>query len=254
MAFPVAVEALQLFADTLALSSTVTETEREALLALPATPRRVQAHREILRTGESADQAYLIADGFVARFAQLADGARQTVSLHIVGDLLDMASLVLPAAAIPITALTTSTVLQIPRDALRQLASDHRGIAAAFWRGCAVEGSITTQWLVGIGRRDARARLAHLLCEMGVRWQRTGRYDCHRFPFPMTQEQIADALALTAVHVNRTLQTLRREGLIQVANREVIILDWGALADAASFDGAYLHLPIPAVDPRARSA
>ncbi|WP_420138862.1 Crp/Fnr family transcriptional regulator, partial [Sphingomonas sp.] len=231
------------FLDKVTARSDLGPEEREALLSLPATPRRIDAHREIVHLGEHVEHACLVAEGYVARFAQMEDGRRQNVSLHIPGDMVDLYSLTLPAVPTPLAALTATTVFQVPHAVLRELAFRYPQIAAAFWRECVVDGNIIKQWLVSVGRRDARGRLAHLLCEMAVRSERIGRFASGRYPFPITQEQIADALGLTPVHVNRTLQAMRAEGLIQIANRDVAILDWDALVSAGEFDPTYLHLP-----------
>lgn len=252
MSFATGSDALRLFLNKVEARSMLTNEEREAVLGLPMKPRRVQAHREIVHLGEQVEHACLVAEGFVARFAQMEDGARQNVSIHIVGDMVDLYSLMLPAVPTPLVALTSTTILQIPHSALRDLAFRYPGLAAAFWRECVVDGNIVAQWLVSVGRRDARGRLAHLLCEMAVRSHQTGKYERGRFCLPVTQEQIADALGLTSVHVNRTMQALRGEGLVQVSNREVVILDWGGLTFAAEFDPAYLHLPnLPDMSERA---
>ncbi len=242
MSFANASYALELFLDKVKARSTLSTTERNALLSLPTIPRQFGAHREIVRIGECVDHACLIADGFVSRFAQMEDGRRQTISVHIGGDMVDLYSLMLPAVPTPLVALTPTTVFQIPHVALRELSFRYPAVAAAFWRECAVDGTIIAEWLISTGRRDARGRLAHLLCEMAVRNNQIGRYNYSRFPFPMTQEHIADALGLTSVHVNRTLQGLRSEGLVDVSRREVIVRDWNGLVFAGEFDPGYLHL------------
>lgn len=243
MGFAAASDALRLFLGKVCARSALGAEEREAVLALPAMPRRVEAHRDIVRLGEQIDQACLVAEGLVARFAQMEDGQRQLTAFHIPGDMADLHSLILPAAPAPLAALAPSTLFQIPHSALRDLTCRYPALAAAFWRECVVDGSIVAQWLVSVGRRDARGRLAHLFCEMAVRSSRIGRFKRGAFPFPITQEQIADALGLTPVHVNRTLKTLREEGLVRAARGEVVILDWEGLVFAAGFDPAYLQLP-----------
>ena len=243
MAFAAASDALRLFLGKVCARSDLGAEEREAVLGLPAVPRRVEAHRDIVRLGEQVDQACLVAEGLVARFVQLEDGQRQLISFHIPGDMADLHSLILPAAPAPLVALAPTTLFQIPHSALRDLTFRYPAVADAFWRECVVDGNIVAQWLVSVGRRDARARLAHLICEMAVRSSQIGRLVHGAFPLPITQEQIADALGLTPVHVNRTLRALREEGLVKASRGEFAILDWGGLVFAAGFDPAYLQLP-----------
>jgi len=96
-----------------------------------------------------------------------------------------------------------------------------------------------TQWVINVGRRDARQRLAHLLCEMAFR---TGgeRGPLLTYSLPITQEQLADALALTSVHVNRVLKGIRTDGLATLKTGQVEIYDWTRLARIGEFDPSYL--------------
>jgi CRP-like cAMP-binding protein len=95
--------------------------------------------------------------------------------------------------------------------------------------------------VVNVGRRDSRSRVGHLLCEIGLRLQLAGLSDGRRYSMPMTQEQLADAAGLTAVHVNRVLKQLVAEGLIRRDKRMIEIPDWERLAAAADFNERYLH-------------
>jgi CRP-like cAMP-binding protein len=242
MSFITGAEPLRRFLAKVNSRSRLTPDERDAVLALPCVPRQVQANREIVRLGEQVEHSCLVVDGYVARFALLEDGSRQIVSLHIAGDMVDLYSLMLPAVPTPLVALSLSTIVQIPHSALRTLTFQHPAVAAALWRECVVDGAIVAQWLVNVGRREARGRIGHLFCELAIRSNQIGRLQAGRFPLAVTQEQLADALGLTPVHVNRTLQTLRKEGLLEVSQREVTILDWGGLASISGFDAEYLQL------------
>lgn len=102
-----------------------------------------------------------------------------------------------------------------------------------------VDAAVLSQWVVNVGRRDARTRIAHLLCEMAVRTG-DGQVPSRSYKFPVTQTQLADATGLTAVHVNRTLRTLRERGLVDVRRRQVEIYDWPRLVEVGEFDADYL--------------
>lgn len=234
-------QALSQFVRRLMLRSPLGEEEVEALLALPAQPRNLPAHRDFVNRGEDVDHACLIVEGLAGRFAQLQDGRRQTVALYIAGDMADLHSLMLPKAPSALSALVDTRILKVPHVALRAAAARYPAIAEALWRDCVADSNIIAQWLVNLGRRDARARLAHLLCEMAIRTSGNGRAAA-AYAFPITQDQLADTLGLTSVHVNRTLKALREEGLVRMTRREVMIDDWDALRSAAEFDPAYLAL------------
>lgn len=255
MSFANASDVFDLFLAKLLTRSKLSAEEREAILHLPVRPRRIAAHTEIVQSGERAEQSCLVAEGLVSRFAQMEDGRRQLISLHIPGDFVDLHSLILPATAAPLVALAPTTVHLVPHSALNALIARYPAIGAALWRECMIDGDIVAQSLVSIGRRDARGRLGHLLCEMAVRSNQIGRYQNGTFPFSMTQEQLADVLGLTPVHVNRSLQSLRGEELVRVTRKEATILDWDRLSYTADFDPAYLQLPaLPRAVPAFSSA
>ncbi|MCC2977040.1 Crp/Fnr family transcriptional regulator [Sphingomonas sp. PL-96] len=251
MPFVAAAESLRLFLGKLAAHTDLTAEQERAVLALPAAPKRIAANREIIRLGERVDYACLVAEGVVSRFAQLEDGRRQLITFHIAGDMANLFSLALPAAPGALLAASATTIFQIPHGALRDLTADYPILAAALWRDCIIDGNIVAQRLVNIGRRTARGRVAHLLCELALRYRAIGEVRDGRFPLAITQELMADALGLTAVHVNRSLKVLRDEGLAQISRSEVQIHDWDGLVEAAEFDPDYLCLPRPDGDARA---
>jgi CRP-like cAMP-binding protein len=232
--------ALHRFLNRLLLRSSLSTEEQQAVLSLPAAHTHVAARREIVSPGETIKHACLISKGVAARFDQMQGGQRQITALHIAGDMCDLHSVVAPTAAWGIAALTAANVLFVPHDSLRELARTRPAIALAFWRDAIVDASILAKWIGNIGRQDARARLAHLICEFGVRSELAGIGSKTSFALDATQEQLADALGLTAVHVNRTLQRLRAEAVVATRGHAIIVLDWDRLAQIAEFDPSYL--------------
>jgi CRP-like cAMP-binding protein len=106
-----------------------------------------------------------------------------------------------------------------------------------------VEGSISREWIANVGRRNSRERIAHFLCEFGLRLSHAGLAEEQNYELPMTQDQLADTTGLTPVHVNRTLKSLEAEGLIERASpKSIRIGDWKNLADVGDFDSGYLHM------------
>ena len=154
--------------------------------------------------------------------------------------------------------ITTFLRASVPLEYEEAARIDGCGNARAFWHvvvpllrpaiGTAiiqltlVESSILREWVVNVGRRDARARIAHILCEFAVRLESRGLTTDHGFELPMTQEQLADATGLTSVHVNRVLKSLEAEGLISRKRRQIHFSDWRALQDAGDFSRRYLHI------------
>ncbi|WP_371416838.1 Crp/Fnr family transcriptional regulator [Sphingosinicella sp. BN140058] len=184
----------------------------------------------------------MIVDGLVGRFGQNSDGNRQITALHIGGDMADLHSVVVPGSATALQALAVTTILRVPHEALRRLARDRPAIAEAFWRECVIDGAILSEWVVNVGRRDARTRTAHLLCEMAIRCRAGVLGRRFSFGFPVTQNHLADMLALTPVHVNRMLKCLREEGAADLRGKTAHVLDWQLLADIGDFDPSYLQI------------
>lgn len=232
---------LQPFLDRLTSRSRLSQTEQQAVLALPTHTAQVGVNRDFVGLGETVDHACVVVEGVVGRFCQTAEGARQITARHIAGDAPDLHSVVLPKDQSALQALSTTTILRIPHAALRTLAARYPAIAEAFWRDCSVDAAVTAQWVVNVGRHDARTRIAHLLCEMAVRFGAGPLEGEVSYSFPLTQAHLADATGLTPVHVNRTLKALAAEDLVTVSGRTVRIFNWEALAEVGEFDAEYLQ-------------
>jgi CRP-like cAMP-binding protein len=181
--------------------------------------------------------------GFSIRHKIVAGGARQIVAIHMKGDLVDLQNSILGTADHSVQMLTRGEVAMIPREAIQQVAMDYPRIGMAMWQDTLVDGSIFREWIANVGRRDAATRIAHVLCEFSLRLELAGLGEQTNYELPMTQDELADAVGLTPVHVNRTLQALEQQNLISRNRRSVTIGDWQRLADAGDFDPTYLHLP-----------
>ena len=214
-----------------------------AFLTLPFTIRRVAAGHFIMRDDDQGQVCCGLLSGFAYRHKIVSGGGRQILSVHIPGDIVDLQNVLLPAAHHSTQMLTPGSVAIISARAMQDLAFRCPALGRALWLESLVDGAITREWLANVGRRDARSRISHLLCELSVRLRAIGL--CHEgsFELPMTQEQIADATGLTPIHVNRTLQALRSEGLISSNRRIVTIEDWNRLAQLGDFSADYLYVP-----------
>ena len=130
----------------------------------------------------------------------------------------------------------------IQHEALWALCLERPRLAAGLWRETLIDAAIFRRWLTNVGQRDAFARIAHILCEMVIRMRAVGLAEDHSCDFPITQSEIGDALGLSVVHVNRTLQEIREAGLIVLKGGRLQVLDWDGLKLAGDFDPTYLHL------------
>lgn len=220
--------------------SNLSHVEQQAICNLPGRTAKIRANEVFVHPNEEVDHACILVEGFAARFDHTAEGKRQISAIYIPGDMPDLQSMVLSNSPSGLQALGICTVFRVPHSALRAIAGRYPAIAEAFWRNSVIDASIAFQWLLNIGRRTASARVAHLLCEIAARSNAVEGARAS-FDFPMTQVQIADALGLTAIHVNRTLRTLRDQGLVQFKRNHANIVDWPALSKHADFDPSYLQ-------------
>jgi CRP-like cAMP-binding protein len=196
----------------------------------------------LVREGEKPEYCCAMVKGFAFRHKLTGDGARQIMSIHIPGDLVDLQNSFLDESDHNVQTLTRVEVAFIPRPAIRELAERFPGVSRAMWTDTLIDASIFREWVANVGRRDALARIAHLLCEFAMRLEAAGLAEAHNYELPMTQEQLADAAGLTPVHVNRVLKELDRRGLIVRRKRAVSIPDWQKMREAADFSARYLHL------------
>ena len=234
---------LQPLVDKLDYRVELSADDRAALLALPFTVRTMERAQFIVRERELALHSCLMLSGYSIRSKTTESGDRQIVAIHMKGEVVDLQNSLLMVADHSVQMLTPGQVAMIPRQAVIQLTLDRPMIAHAMWIDTLVDGSIFREWITNVGRRDARTRIAHLLCEFAVRLRLAGLGDGTNYELPMTQEQLADATGLTSVHVNRTIKMLERERLIARPNpRSICIGDWRALAIVGEFDTNYLHL------------
>jgi CRP-like cAMP-binding protein len=154
----------------------------------------------------------------------------------------DLQSLHLEVMDHSLGTLARSTLAFLPHDTVRDLIRRCPRIGDAFWRETLIDAAVFREWMLGLGRREAYGRMAHLLCELYVRLKAVGLANGHGYEMPLTQAELGDALGLSTVHVNRTLQDLRGEGLITLQGGSVAVLDWEGLRKAGEFDPTYLHL------------
>ncbi|MES2445376.1 MAG: Crp/Fnr family transcriptional regulator [Pseudomonadota bacterium] len=229
-------------AKRLGRGAALTSDDCAAVLAMPHVAREFEAGQYLLREGDRPKYCSFMLSGFTYRHKFVGDGGRQIVSIHIPGDFIDLQNMLLDTADHNIQALTGSVVAQVDVEVVAAHSFAHPGLGRGFWRESLVEASIFREWVANIGRRDARSRTAHLLCELATRREAAGLGARDTFELPMTQEQLGDALGLTAVHVNRTLKALHDDGLITRSKRSVSIADWARLRDTADFTSGYLHL------------
>lgn len=213
------------------------------MLNLPCRAANFEPGTYLVRQGDIATSTCLILSGFVCRTKISGSGSRQILSIHLKGDLIDLHNSFLSEADCNVQALTHVTVALIPSQAIIDLVEIRPKIRHALWLDILTDASISREWLLNIGQRNALGRVAHLICEMALRQDAMGIFKSKIYEWPMTQEQLGDATGLTAVHINRMLKRLRNDGIVSVNKRTFIINDWYKLRSLADFTQGYLYQP-----------
>lgn len=216
--------------------------EHQAILTLAGGRiRHLRPREDLVREDQRQRDLFIILDGWACRYKMLEDGRRQTLSILVGGELCDLDQHLLDRRDHGIATITALRAAEVPLATLQAVLAEHPRIGKAL-RWCAlVDTSIEREWIVNLGQRNALERISHLLCELFYRMRMIDAVRDNRCDFPLTQADIADATGLTVVHVNRTLQELRRVGLISLAGRELVVNDEAALQHAGLFNTRYLH-------------
>jgi len=221
---------------------TLSDDERQALKNLPMQLAVLKDHQDLVREGDRPSRSCLILSGFTATYKITAGGKRQIVAFGIPGDTPDLQSLHLKVLDISVGTLTPCRMGFITHEDLHDICTLYPRIAAAFWRETLIEGAIFREWVTNVGRREAYNRMAHVLCELLVRLRAVGLAEAYACELPITQGEFADAMGITTVHVNRVLQAMRVDGLIELNGDRLTIPEWDRLKDVGEFDPTYLHL------------
>jgi CRP-like cAMP-binding protein len=229
------------------------EADRNALRALPYSLRTVPPSAHLVRDGDPSEHCCLLITGFAYRHKITGEGARQIISIHMASEFVDLQNIFLDVSDHNVQTLTEAEVAFIPRNAVSDVAMANPNIGRGLWMQTLIDASIFREWVVNVGRRDSRTRVAHLLCEFSLRLEAAGLGGNHRYELPMTQEQLADSVGLTSVHVNRVLRQLGEEGLIARNRRAITILDWHRMRSAGDFNERYLHHDVAALEAAAEA-
>ena len=231
----------------------LTDEDRTVLQDLTRRTRRVARHLDISPEGERPENVHLVVEGFAYRYKTLTDGRRQILAFLVPGDFCDLHVAILGEMDHSIGTGSGCTIVDIPRSTIEDLTAHHPRITRALWWATLVDEGTLREWLVNMGQRDADRQMAHLVCELLVRLRMVGLVSENSFEFPITQEDLADTLGITSVHVNRVLQDLRRQGLLEWRSKRLRIPDVERLMAFAEFEPKYLHLNRRDDDERPRS-
>jgi CRP-like cAMP-binding protein len=203
--------------------------------------RSVPANFEIIHEGDAPSDVHLILKGFACRNKVTPDGVRQIMAYLVPGDFCDLHVAILKQMDHSITTLSACDVVDIPLHVVEAITTRPR-LARALWWATLVDEGTLREWLVNLGARDARQKVAHLFCELLLRLRAVGLADGDEYNLPITQNDLADTVGLSNVHVNRVLPSLRADGLIELGARKLTIRNLKELMTLSNFNPNYLHL------------
>lgn len=223
-------------------SADLDEDDERHLRELPLTLKRMEGNQDIVGTGDRPSMCCLVVEGFVLRAKAVAEGKRQILAFHQPGDVPDLQSLYLHVMDHDVTTLGDCVLGFIPHGPLRELVRKRPNIAEVLWRDTLIDAAIFREWICNVGPRSGLTRMAHLMLEIYTRLKAIGRAQGNSFRLPLTQALLGEAIGMSTVHVNRILQQLRGEGLLDFGNGVVTIYDEAKLMKVGDFDPLYLHL------------
>jgi CRP-like cAMP-binding protein len=231
-----------LFCRRLENYAVLTETDRRALDSCVQRLSRLEPHTDIIQEGDGPKHVNVVLDGWACRYKQFEDGRRQIVSFIIPGDYCDLDAPLLDHVSHSLGTLTPVSIARVTQDELADLMMHSEELRRALRISMLVEVDIQREWTISLGRRTATERLAHLFCEISMRLRSVGLTNGRECQMPVTQADLADALGLSTVHVNRTLQDLRATDLVELRGKRLTIRNERGLREVAMFDPTYLHL------------
>lgn len=212
-----------------------------ALEAVTSRPRRFVARQDLIREGDEPGPMFVVLDGWACRYKILPSGTRQIMAFLMPGDACDLHVRLLAEMDHSIQTVTTAMVATVTRAEMEALMEKHPKVASAMYSAQLIDEGVMRAWIVSMGRRSSTERVAHLTCELYLRARNIGLADDKEFALPLSQLVLADALGMTAVHINRVLKELRLAGAMALKRGSVTILDPKKLIQIAGFDENYLH-------------
>lgn len=222
--------------------SCLTQEEKSAIQECVDSKQRFSRGQRLASAGEKPNRITLITDGWACRFKSAHEGADQIISLILPGDQCEDISSVQCRLDYSVRALSEVRVTLLDRQKFLSRLTPESGLANGLALASVVDRSMMGEWLLNVTRRPAAMRLAHLLCELFTRYAIIAKTNDNSMYFPLTQVALSEALGLSPVHLNRSLQLLRHQGLVSLYRKTLTIFDWPRLTEFADFDNHYLHI------------
>lgn len=203
--------------------------------------RDVPGRTTLSRTGDPLSASTYLVDGYVSRYMDDREGHRQLVAIHVPGDFIDLHGFALKRLNHDIATLGPVRIASVPHPAIDRIMADEPHLARLLWFSTLLDAAMHREWIFRLGRLDASGRVAHFFCELARRLEMVDMLEHGRFSLPVTQSELAEACGVTGVHANRTLRSLREQGLMTFREGQVEIMNMAALKRVGQFDDAYLY-------------
>lgn len=235
-------------ASKLGAFAALSNTELDVLDRLHRRRRTFVSGKDLVHQGQSRPPAYVLAKGWAVSYKVLADGGRQILNVKVPGDIIGLRSTSLRVSDHGIEPVTDIEVSEVLASDLLEDFRENPRLATAIQWAASRDQAMVAEHLVSIGRRDASRRVAHFFLELEARLCLVGIGTSSGYSCPVTQYLLADALGLSAIHVNRCLRSLREDGLVRFQGGQVVFDDHEGLVEFAQFDPAYLDQTGPLLD------
>lgn len=215
--------------------------DHDLLMSLEKSPKDYSRNTVIWQQGQQSEHFFTVQSGWACSYRNMEDGSRQVLDIYVPGDIIGLREFAFRRRVSNLMVVTNARLCPFPKYRLSEVFRSSRLLCNLFFLIAARDQAILVERLINLGRRTAREKVAHFLLEMGHRLDKACMdvHDCNHLP--LTQVLLADALGLSTVHINRTLQELKQEQLVSLGPEGINILDRDGLVEVAGFDPEYLQ-------------
>ena len=222
------------------LRHAMSEDEKAAVESLVQQTEKIDGQTKVLARGELCNRSTMLIDGYMMRAIE-ADGRRFVVGLHVPGDFVDLHAFALKRLDHDIVTLGPVTVGYAPHERIVKVMEEHPHLTRLLWFATLLDAAIHREWILKLEQLTAAKRVAHIFAEL---WHRLdlvalGRRDGLRTP--LIQSDLAEMCGTTAIHMNRALGQLKKEGIAEFRRGTLYVHDRVRLEGFAEFNSAYLY-------------
>nr|WP_163500710.1 Crp/Fnr family transcriptional regulator [Halomonas socia] len=218
----------------------LSEDDKRLLNDLEQSPTEIKAGAQLWEEGDRATEFCTLRTGWAYSYRYLENGNRQILEVYLPGDIIGLSEFAFSQRLAGVQMIEDGVVCHFPHACMLELFRQSTTLTSVLFAISSRQQALLTERLVNLARRSARQKLAHFLLEMYVRLRQTEPDGGAAFRLPLSQEQLADILGLSPVHVSRTFSALGEDDLVHRDRHQLLIPDMEALAHEGEFDQCYL--------------